>query len=103
MLTAAPSVTGKPRFRNKKDRPRLKKNAVSLSGQAMGKITRKIGVSGPGPVKERDERWVRNKIEKSRRPINYGKARPNQVPDRLPDVVNKGSFKIREKQGLIPK
>lgn len=93
------TIAGLTRFRNKKDRPKLKKNAVSLSGQSLGKVTRRVGVSAPGPVKERDERSVRRRVEQDRRPLNYGKSKPTYRPDQvpagdLPHVVSKRSKKF---------
>jgi hypothetical protein len=52
MLTAAQSVTGKPRFTN-------------------GKGDRK---AAPSAGKEIDERATRKKIAAGRRPVNYGKV-----------------------------
>lgn len=78
---------GLTRFSNK--RPKLGKNAPSLSGVSRGQITRRVGISAPGnPPMEKDERPVRNKIEKSRRPLNYGAQKPKYKPDQ-PDTTKR--------------
>lgn len=81
-----PPLTDNIRLRNKKDRP-------ALSGMGRGQISR-VGVMAAGPVpKERDEKPVRKKIEQSRRPINYGKDRPQYRPDVVRKPVQKNVTK----------
>lgn len=94
-------AAGLTKFRNKKDRM---KNGPSLSGVSKGQVTRKVGVSAPGgPPMEMDERPTRQRIEQDRRPLNYGKDRPQYRPD-MPDVVKKPATKnVTRKPASKPK
>ena len=83
-MTAARSVLGAGRFVNG--------NKPALSGFGKGQVTRKKGGKKPAGIvpqnvgaKEKDYRPIRKKIEADRRPLNYGKDRPQYRPDQ-PDA-----------------
>src|SRR5579859_144370 len=110
-MTAARSVLGGPRFVNG--------NKPMLSGSSQGNVakSKKPGAKRPaGTVpgdktssKEKDERPTRRKIEQDRRPLNYGKDRPQYRPDQpnapviKKPVVKKGIPKPTKFKGRVAK